>query len=260
MSDDEKVRLGGMALPNGVLVHGPRHWACAARTPDGSLHVASGEKPLRSVDVSSPLLRAPARVGEVIVLLPVVKRELPQARLPFQQARVIAAMAGSVLAGRLLRGTRMSMVAQEAIAAGLALVPASLALRGTELAAYHGAEHIAIGSYEHDKPRPREHERCGSHLVGPLLAATVAGNAIASGVAQTERGKALARTVAGIGALAVAGETLGWMLRNPDHPLSRLLSWPGNTLQRRFLTKEPTGEQLEVAKAALSECVRLESA
>ena len=38
-----KVRLGGMALPNGVLVHGPTSWACAIRTDDGELRVAAGE-------------------------------------------------------------------------------------------------------------------------------------------------------------------------------------------------------------------------
>ena len=32
---DDKIRLGGMALPNGVLVHGPTSWACAVRTESG---------------------------------------------------------------------------------------------------------------------------------------------------------------------------------------------------------------------------------
>ena len=31
---EEKVRLGGMALQNGVLVHGPTAWAVAVRTPE----------------------------------------------------------------------------------------------------------------------------------------------------------------------------------------------------------------------------------
>ena len=31
MNPTERVRLGGMALANGVLVHGPRAWACAVR-------------------------------------------------------------------------------------------------------------------------------------------------------------------------------------------------------------------------------------
>jgi len=26
---EDKIRLGGMALVNGVLVHGPSSWACA---------------------------------------------------------------------------------------------------------------------------------------------------------------------------------------------------------------------------------------
>src|SRR4051794_27712189 len=46
MSDNsEKLRLGGMALRNGLLVHGPTHWAAAVRTDDGEVKVASGRKP-----------------------------------------------------------------------------------------------------------------------------------------------------------------------------------------------------------------------
>ena len=42
---EDKLRLGGMALRNGLLVHGPTHWAAAVRTYDGELKVASGRKP-----------------------------------------------------------------------------------------------------------------------------------------------------------------------------------------------------------------------
>ena len=62
---DEKIRLGGMALANGVLVHGPSSWACAIRTRDGELKVASEYKRLRAADVRNPLLRGPARLAEV---------------------------------------------------------------------------------------------------------------------------------------------------------------------------------------------------
>ena len=34
-----------MALRNGLLVHGPTHWAAAVRTDDGEVKVASGRKP-----------------------------------------------------------------------------------------------------------------------------------------------------------------------------------------------------------------------
>jgi hypothetical protein len=39
----EKVRLGGMALANGVLVHGPTAWGCAVRLPDGTIKSAAGK-------------------------------------------------------------------------------------------------------------------------------------------------------------------------------------------------------------------------
>ncbi len=252
-------RLGGMALGNGVLVHGPRHWSCAIRTTRGELRVASGRKSLRSVDIGSRLLRGPARIAEVFVLLPTVRRALPEVELPFQRGRVLLALGGATVAVRALRSSRLSLLAQEALSAALSIAPAALALRGTELAAYHGAEHISIGSYEHGGPRPREHERCGSHLVGPLLLATAVGNTVAGHVTSTPRGRAFARAGVTIGALAVASETLSWMLRHPEHRVSRVLAWPGQELQHRFLTAEPTAEQLEVAQAALTECLRLET-
>jgi len=48
---DEKIRLGGMALQNGVLVHGPRAWAAAVRLSDGRIEVAAAEKRLRAADI-----------------------------------------------------------------------------------------------------------------------------------------------------------------------------------------------------------------
>ena len=258
MSDD-KIRLGGMALGNGVLVHGPRSWACAVRGSDGELRVASGEKELKSSEIESPLLRGLARIGEMLAVLPAVRRELPEAELPFRQGRVIATVAGCALAAKGLRSSRLGPVAQESAAALLALAPVAMSLRGTEIASYHGAEHISIGSYEHGEPRPREHERCGSHLLGPVLVATVAGNVLAGKIADTPRGRSAARLVAGLGAVAASTELYGWALRNPKHVLARALAWPGHELQRRFLTAEPTPEQLEVAEAALAACLRLET-
>ncbi len=38
----DKVRLGGMALRNGILVHSYDHWAAAVRTPEGEVKLASG--------------------------------------------------------------------------------------------------------------------------------------------------------------------------------------------------------------------------
>src|SRR5438045_3261805 len=98
MSDD-KIRLGGMALLNGVLVHGPNSWACAVRTRDGELKVAAEYKRLRANKVESALLRGPARIAEVFAVLPRIRGALPEPRLPFQRVSVPAARAPAHLRG-----------------------------------------------------------------------------------------------------------------------------------------------------------------
>ena len=254
---NDKVRLGGMALPNGVLVHGPNAWACAVRLPDGEIKVASARKRIRAAAVSNPVLRGPARLAEVLTLLPQVRRRLPQARLPFERPAVLASMLASAVVVRVVRNSRsLGPATQELVAGLLSFAPAVFALRGGELAAYHGAEHISIGTYEHGEPRAKEHERCGSHLIGPLLATTAIGNAIAAKAPAHLRGPA--RVAASVGAVALSTELFSWMARNPDRRLSHVLAKPGHELQHRFATAEPTADQLEVAAAALAACLELE--
>jgi len=253
----DKLRLGGMALRNGVLVHGPTGWGCAVRIRDGSLKVAAEKKRIVASRIKNPLLRGPARLAEALAVLPAVKRRLPEAKLPFEQPWIIAAMAASAVGVRVVRGSRLGPAAQELTAGLLALAPAFLSLRGHDLAAYHGAEHISIGTYEHDEPRAREHERCGSHLIGPLLATTAAANAVASTAPPRFRGPA--RAAASLGAIAASTELFGWMVRNPENKLARALAKPGHELQHRYATKEPSPEQVEVAEAALGACLELET-
>ena len=254
---EEKIRLGGMALPNGVLVHGPTAWACAIRREDGGVQVVSARKRFLASRVTSPLLRGPARLAEALALLPQVKRRLPGAKLPMQNPRVIASMVGVAVAVKGIRGSeRIRPAAQELLAGLLSFAPAALALRSSELAAYHGAEHISIGTYEHGPGATKEHERCGGHLVGPLVLTSAAGNMLA-GLAP-ERARNQARAVAQLGALAASTEIFGWMTRHPSHPVAQALSMPGHELQHRLSTAEPSPEQLEVAEAALAACLALE--
>jgi uncharacterized protein YqhQ len=251
----EKIRLGGMALPNGVLVHGPSSWACAIRHRDGRLEVASDYKRFRADD-STPLLRGPAKLLEALAVLPALRRALPAARLSFERPAVVAGMLASAVGVRVVRGSTLGPAAQELLATVFAFTPAMLALRGSELAAYHGAEHVSIGSYEHDEPRAREHERCGSHLVGPILLTSALGNALAAKAPLQLRGPA--RIAATLGSLAVSTELFAWMVRNPENRFARALAKPGHELQHRVGTSEPSREQLEVAEAALAACLELE--
>ena len=254
---EDKIRLGGMALVNGVLVHGPNSWACAIRTREGELKVASDYMRLQATRVKNPLLRGPAKMAEVFALLPQVRRRLPEARLPFQRPQVLAAMAGTALVVRAVKESRrLSPLARELVGGLLSLAPAAMAMRGSELAAYHGAEHISIGSYEHGERRAREHERCGSHMLGPLVASSAVGGALATRA--PARLRTPARLAAQLGALATATEIFGWMTRHPEHRISRALARPGHELQHRLATAEPTPEQLEVAEAALAACLELE--
>jgi uncharacterized protein YqhQ len=254
---EEKIRLGGMALPNGVLVHGPRSWACAIRHPDGRLEVASALKRFRATRVTSPMLRGPARLVEALALLPQVKRKLPGAVMPMQSPRVLATMAGvTVVVKGIRESQRLRPAAQELLSGLLSLAPAVFAMRGTELASYHGAEHISIGTYEHGPGATKEHERCGGHLIGPLVATSAIGNVLAGLAPERSRGRA--RAFAQLGAVAASTEIFGWMSRHPDTFVAKALSKPGHELQHRFSTAEPSAAQLEVAEAALAACLELE--
>lgn len=253
----ETIRLGGMALQNGVLVHGPTAWGCAVRGEDGEIHVASGRKPRLAGSVTTPVLRGPLRLAEAFALLPIVRRALPEARFPFERPAVLGAVAASTVLARTLRRSRsLSAGGREVAAAAAALLPAGLALRGPDLAAYHGAEHVSIGTYERGSRAPKEHPRCGSQLIGPLLASSVVANVAAARAPRAARGAArLLGTTAAVGASV---ELFAWMLRNPGNPLARALARPGFELQKRLSTAEPSAEQVEVANAARDACLALE--
>jgi uncharacterized protein YqhQ len=255
----DKVRLGGMALLNGVLVHGPTAWGVAVRADDGTIRAASGRKRTFAPGVQTPMLRGPLRLAEAFALLPDVKRRLPEARFAFERPTVVASVvAGSALAAAARRAP-LRGVAREAIAAVASLAPAAVALRGGELASYHGAEHVSIGTYERDgEAAPKEHDRCGSHLIGPLLASSALASVLASRAPQRARG--LARIAGAVGAVGVSVEVFAWMGRHPETRLARALARPGYELQHRLSTTEPTPAQIEVAEHALAACLAAEAA
>jgi uncharacterized protein YqhQ len=254
-----KLRLGGMALRNGLLVHGPTHWAASVRDEAGEIRTASGRKPRMQAVEGVPGVRGVVRLGEAFAVVPLVKRALPQARLPFESPGVLGVAAGASLAGAVLR-RRVGGASGEAIAAALALAPAVLALRGGELAAYHGVEHKAIAAYETGAAdaadAAKEHDRCGSHLVTPLLASNLAGALLVRQVLD-QPGPVAGAGVA-VASTAAAVEVFAWCERHAASPVARALRRPGFELQRVLGTREPDERQLEVGRAALAEILRVE--
>ncbi|HKG17209.1 MAG TPA: DUF1385 domain-containing protein [Solirubrobacteraceae bacterium] len=256
-----KLRLGGMALRNGLLVHGPTHWAAAVRAADGSIRTASGRKPRARGVEGFPGVRGLARLGEAFAVIPAVKRALPEARLPFQDAGVLGVAAGAALGGSLVR-RRMGGAGGDMVAAAASLAPAMFALQGGELAAYHGVEHKAIAAYEQDRDdasrAAKEHDRCGSNLVAPMLVANLTGAALVRRVLQQPG--PLAGAAVALSSMAAAVEVFAWSERHAGTRLARALRRPGFELQRAMGTREPDERQLEVGRAALAEILRVEPA
>lgn len=268
-ANGEKLRLGGMALRNGLLIHGPTSWAIAARSAAGEVEVASGRKPVfsRGRLGSIPVLRGPLRLAEALAVVPLARSRLPAARLAFEDPAVAAAAAASLAASQALRRSQPEPgerpgggVLREAIVGALGLLPAIAALRDHDLAAYHGVEHKAIAGYEVDADPaevPKEHRRCGSNLIAPMLALSVGGQVLIELIAD-EPGP-IARGAASLASVGLAVELFLYAERNPDTPLGRAVHVPGHEIQRLISTREPTREQLEVGRAALDSVLRAEA-
>src|SRR4051794_41375643 len=84
-ADEPPIRLGGMALRNGILVQSLDHWAAAVRTSEGEIKVASGTKPdLPEWLVSGPRTRGVAPGAAGVSPPPDVPRAAPPAPLPLE--------------------------------------------------------------------------------------------------------------------------------------------------------------------------------
>ncbi|HEU5252941.1 MAG TPA: DUF1385 domain-containing protein [Solirubrobacterales bacterium] len=261
----QKLRLGGMALRNGLLIHGPTHWAAAVRGRDGGIEVASERKPELAPGLVAKLpgLRGPVKLAEALAVLPLARRRLPAARLPFEDRRVLAAAGATIVATSLLRKRAPATAVREGVVQAIGAVPALVALLDRDLAAYHGAEHKTIAAYEQGVVEdvaavPKEHDRCGSNLIVPMMLLSAGGTVLLERLVSNP--SSAARAGVGLGGASLAVEMFAWSDRHHGDPLAEAFHTPGREIQRHWATKEPTPEQLEVAVAALEEILRAEGA
>jgi len=266
-TDPARLRLGGMALANGLLVHGPGHWAAAVVDEHGRTIVRSGPRPrlsLGSLD-RVPLARGLARMAEMLMVVPAARKDVPEARLAMEDGPMGAIMAGAMAATAASRRLIRSAAGQEAVAAALALAPPLLALRASDAAAWHAVEHKSIAAYERageagiagNAQDPKEHDRCGSNLVLPMVVASAAGNLMARRM-PTRRTRLLARVTATAVAVGASVEAFAFAERHPRHPVSRAIHGAGHAIQAGFVTREPDAAQLAVGRAAMEEVLRAE--
>jgi uncharacterized protein YqhQ len=260
--DSERLRLGGMALRNGLLIHGPTHWAAAVRDRDGGIQVASERKPELAPKLVArlPGLRGPLKLAEAMAVLPLARRRLRASRLPFENWRVVAAAGATLIVTGLLRRRAPASAVREGLAQVVGVVPAMVALMDRDLAAYHGVEHKAIAAYEQGVDDvasvPKEHDRCGSNLMVPMMLLSAGGTVLLERL--VEKPNAVARAGVGLGGASIAVEMFAWSDRHHGDPLAEAFHAPGREIQRHWATKEPTAEQLEVGLAAMAEILRVE--
>ncbi len=261
-TDSQRLRLGGMALRNGLLIHGPTHWSVAVRDAAGEIQVASARKPELAPGLVAKLpgLRGPLKLAEAMVVLPLARWRLRALRLPFEDWRVVAAVAATLAATGLLRKRAPASVLREGLVQAIGAVPAMVALMDRDLAAYHGVEHKAIAAYEQGiedvASVPKEHDRCGSNLVVPMMLLSAGGTVLLERL--VEQPSAAARAGVGLGGASIAVEMFAWSDRHHGDPLAEAFHTPGREIQRHWATREPTPEQLEVGLAAMAEILRVE--
>jgi uncharacterized protein YqhQ len=260
--DSQRLRLGGMALRNGLLIHGPTHWSAAVRDSAGEIEVASARKPELAPGLVArlPGLRGPLKLAEAMAVLPLARRRLPAARLPFEDWRVAAAVGATLAATGLLRRRAPASALREGLVQAIGAVPAMVALMDRDLAAYHGVEHKAIAAYEQGVEDvasvPKEHDRCGSNLIVPMMLLSAGGTVLLERL--VEQPSAAVRAGVGLGGASIAVEMFAWSDRHHGDPLAEAFHAPGREIQRHLATKEPTPEQLEVGLAAMAEILRVE--
>ncbi len=130
---------------------------------------------------------------------------------------------------------------------------------------YHGAEHKAVHCYEHFKgnlkkltvanvqKHPPEHPRCGTSFIIIVLIISVLMYSFipktVSFAAKLGLRLLLLPLVAGL-----SYEILKFSAKHLDHPLMRIVTWPG-LLMQKITTKEPTNDMVEVAIKALKAAV-----
>ncbi|MEW6058934.1 MAG: DUF1385 domain-containing protein, partial [Actinomycetota bacterium] len=280
---------GGQAVIEGVMMRGRDVWAVAVRRPDRSIHVESHD--IHSIADRFPIFRKPGLRGVMALgqSLSIGMRalsisanqsspeevQMSSGLMALSMTVALALFLGIFIVGPAIvfrwvgRSVDSSLLVN--VLEGLfriCLFLAYLALIGRtkdirRVFQYHGAEHKTIAAYEHDEPLvPARvdrystlHVRCGTNfllivMVIAILVFALFGN---PGIWWRVGSRIVAiPVIAGI-----AYEMLRLGARFEGSKFMRALMAPGLWLQK-ITTKQPDGDQIEVAIASFSEVRRKE--
>jgi uncharacterized protein YqhQ len=259
--DERPIRVGGQALPDGVMMRTERAWAIARS--DGSID--SGPLPSRPC-AHIPVLRVIASLGPAMLLglrggrgrspKGSARKRTPWALIRGLVVAQLAVVGVDWLAGRIHLARHWAPL----IAMGVLLLAIAVFRAATPAAQwrFHGAEHKAIAAHERGiDPEDtdavltcsRVHPRCGTNLIVWMGLAA----------AWLDHLSLLPQLVGSVLALAVIAEIMTVAARHPASLAARVLQAPGELLQWAITTSEPKADEQRIGCRALVACLTLDT-
>ena len=135
----------------------------------------------------------------------------------------------------------------------IGIVPSLVTLRSRELVRYHGAEHKTVAGYERgvEAADPaKEHERCGTHLVAPLLLGAAGAAGIAAQALRADCAAPSARSARWRPSASRSSSSRG-ASGIPTRPARARSPARARRCSSALATAEPGEAELEVAERAL---------
>lgn len=274
--------FGGQALIEGVMMQGSQGYAVAARTPGGRIvykHLRRRKLTERIPLLKIPLLRGVAAFCESMYVgfgtltwsaFQAGEEEEEQLGWKEMLVAIAAALLLTILFFVILPVCLASFSLQYVgpfgrsllegvIRIGLFLAYVLAISRLPDIARvfqYHGAEHKTINAWEAGLPltvenvkrQSRLNCRCGTSFIFMSLLLMVVVFTFIGNYNPVQR--ILTKIIAMPLVMGIAYEVFRLPLKYPNNPLVRWLTAPGLWLQK-ITTKEPSGDQIEVAIAAL---------
>ena len=295
-AESPRPLYGGQAVIEGVMIRGVRHYSLAVRRPDGDIFCTT--EPVSSRFSGSmrriPFLRGVLILAETLWLgmkslqrsAVIAAEETGEGEsggsdtvsnltmgvtmliavalgigiflvLPLLAVRLIEPFIGSLLVSNLIEGV-IRLVILVGYVAGISLMRDI-----RRVYAYHGAEHMAVHTYEagqaltveNVRQHPTPHPRCGTAFLITVAIVSVAAFAILDAVLYSGLGwRILSRIVPIPVVAAVSYEIIRFAGAHRTAWFGRILSAPGLWLQQ-ITTRQPDADQIEVAIAAMEAAV-----
>ncbi|CAN5524103.1 MAG: DUF1385 domain-containing protein [Rubrobacteraceae bacterium] len=290
----ERLRVGGQAVMEGVMMRSPNFWGMAVRNPEGEMEIQADR--FRSVTRKNkvfrlPIIRGFLSLGETLWLGMKLLTESTNIALgededlstkeivitflfaavlglglflaaPVLATKGIGALLGSAIENPILFNL-VEGVIRIAIFIAYILAITAISKDIKRFFGYHGAEHKAIKVYEEGKELVPEnahrhdtmHVRCGTSFVLYVLVLSIL---VFSLLGVTGWFLMVVSRVVVIPLVAgLAFEFIMWSARNQESPVVQKLVWPGLQLQK-LTTREPDDGMVEVAMASLKKVLSLE--